>query len=99
MPRLNMLAGNREPQTFKDPGTDPEKMLAAAMLIAAYKDLKSTRPYIEARAMAYFDAGGFHIWADILHVDYDVVLQGRETVLRSDYHELFGREQRRMVRK
>jgi len=64
---------------------DPHARLGAAMLLAAYKDLGSTSEAVSCKARYFFTSGAFHKWADVAHLEYDVVMQGYRNTLENGY--------------
>ncbi len=59
---------------------DGHVQLAASVLTAAYRDLHVSNMGDRRRAGLFFTNGGFHVWADMAHLDYEVVLRGYRNV-------------------
>ncbi len=56
--------------------------LSACVLTARYRDLVAG-PVIKRQAVEFFESREFEPWADMAHLDYEVVLRGYRNVLEN----------------
>ncbi len=81
MPKLQNITR----QTLNQPANpelDPHVALAAAVLGGGYRDVCDNKEYIQGKGRHFFEDGGFELWADMIHRDYDVILDGYQKVLK-----------------
>ena len=54
--------------------------LSACVLAARYRDLVDDSESVRQQAWHFFTSGEFEPWADMAHLEYDVVLEGYRNV-------------------
>ena len=65
------------------------RRLAAAMIISAFDDLADpeTKHFERMRARLFFDNGRFHLWADILKLPHDLIMNKYRIIVYLKSHE------------
>ncbi len=81
MPKLRNLTR----QTLNQPANpelDPHAALSAAVLSGGYRDVDDNDEKIRGKGQRFFQRRRFELWADMIHRDYDVILDGYQKVLK-----------------
>ena len=60
---------------------DPHVRLSKAIVELAYRDIQSEQPVLQASAHRFFTGSKFTLWADMMHVDHGIVMEGYERVV------------------